>query len=71
MTFTDNPIKDFMKHDKEAEEKLARLPVCELCGEPIQQEFAIYYADQWCCEECEHDFWKSIRSDFLEKVEEE
>ena len=56
-------------HDAEQERRLAKLPVCDRCGEHIQQEKAIYYNDQWCCEECEWDFWKDIRSDFLEDVE--
>ena len=58
----------FVAHDAEQERKLEQLQICDCCGEPIQQEKAVYYNDQWCCEECESDFWSNIREDFLEKV---
>lgn len=69
MRYSDEPVLDAMRHDAEQEEKLNRLPLCECCGEPIQQEKAMYYCDQWCCEDCEDTFWLSIREDFLEKVD--
>lgn len=56
------------RHDNEKEKWLESLPVCEKCKNPIQQEKAIYYNDQWICEDCENDFWQDIRADFLEKV---
>lgn len=68
MYFTNNPIADAERYAAEQEEELEKLPICECCGEPIQQEKAIYYNDQWCCEYCEHDFWQNIRDDFLESV---
>lgn len=69
MCITDDPVIDAMRHDAEQEEMLERLPVCECCGEPIQQDKAIYYNDQWCCENCETEFWQNIRDDFLESVD--
>lgn len=68
MYFTDNPVADAERYAAEQEEELEKLPICECCGEPIHQEKAIYYNDQWCCEDCEHDFWQNIRDDFLESV---
>ncbi len=59
----------FEMHEAEQERKLARLPICDCCKEPIQQEKAVYYNDQWCCEECEWDFWQAIRKDFLENTD--
>ena len=69
MFYTDDPTADFEVYDAEQERKLDKLPVCECCGEPIQQEKAIYYNDQWCCEDCEREFWQSIRDDFLERID--
>lgn len=68
MSYTDDPLADFARYDAEQEEQLEKMPVCECCGEPIQQEMAIYYNDQWCCGECESDFWQNIREDFLERT---
>lgn len=69
MVFTDDPVADFARYDAEQEKALQKLPICECCGNPIQQEKAIYYNDQWCCEDCEFDFWHDIREDFLESVD--
>lgn len=55
-------------HDAEQERQLQKLPICDKCKNPIQQEKAVYYNDQWICEECESDFWNDIREDFLESV---
>ena len=55
-------------HDAEQEAELDKLPLCEICGQPIQQEQAIYYNDQWFCESCEDEAWAVIRGDFLESI---
>lgn len=68
MQWTDDPVLDAERYFEQQDERLNVLPVCEVCGEPIQQEKAVYYNDQWCCEDCESDFWNDIRSDFLESV---
>ena len=39
--WTDDPIRDFERYEAEQEEKLEKLPVCDDCGEPIQDEY--YY----------------------------
>ena len=65
---TDDPLRDFHRYDSDKEEALAKLPICEKCKQPIQQEKAVYYNDQWICEDCEYDLWKDIREDFLESV---
>lgn len=68
MMFTDNPVRDFHAYDSEQERQLEKLPICEKCKNPIQQEKAVYYNDQWICENCESEFWEDIREDFLEVV---
>lgn len=69
MYFTDDPAADFERYDREQQKELEKLPVCEYCGEPIQQEEAVYHNGQWCCEDCESDFWNDIRDEFLESVD--
>ena len=68
MMYTDDPVCDFERYDAQKQEELDELPVCSCCGEPITQDVAIYYNDQWICRDCESDFWQDIRSDFLESV---
>ena len=35
---TDNPLHDFYVHDSEETEWLNSRPVCDECGEPIQDD---------------------------------
>ena len=59
----------------EREMKLARMPVCECCGEHIQTELAFYYSGLWFCtdRECEKELiemvWDDIKEDYLVTVE--
>ena len=75
MANTGDPITDFLRRVAEQQEWLDKRPVCEYCGEPIQEERAFYYADQWFCvdKKCEKEFmemvWEDIRKDFLITVE--
>lgn len=36
--YSDNPIRDFERHDRKQSEWLDSLPRCEHCGDPIQDE---------------------------------
>ena len=65
----DVPEIEFNRQEAEKAKALAKLPICECCEEPIQQERAFYYNDQWFCEECEREAWSDIREDFLESVD--
>lgn len=69
MMWTDDPVADAERYAAEQDRRLDKLPVCKCCGKAIQQEKAVYYNNQWCCEECEYDFWHDIRDDFLERVD--
>lgn len=58
MTFTDDPIADFHRHDAEQQAKLAKLPRCCCCLEHIQQEYAICISDEWFCDDCLDTYYK-------------
>ena len=49
---TDDPLRDFSRKCEEEEEWLKSLPVCAECGEPIQQEDAVYLNGEWYCDDC-------------------
>lgn len=49
---TDDPVADFESWDAMLEQRLARLPVCSECGEPIQDYFAYQIDNRWICENC-------------------
>lgn len=48
-------------HDREQAKQLERLPVCEICGKPIQDEHLYLINDEFVCPEClERDFRKDV-----------
>ena len=49
---TDDPIADFDRYDAEQSEWLKKLPKCERCGEPIQQEDVVHIDDKYYCDGC-------------------
>ena len=52
MPFSDDPVADFERHDREQARRLAQLPTCERCGDAIQQERAFEKNGFWICHEC-------------------
>lgn len=50
--YTDDPIADFNAWDKAQDEELAKLPVCDECGNPIQDDYYYDIAGITLCPEC-------------------
>mgnify|MGYP002509326562 CR=1 FL=1 len=55
MSYTDNPLDDFHRHDAKQQAWLDRLPKCENCGHPIQQEKAVKIKGFFYCDDCLDD----------------
>lgn len=55
MTHCPDSLYQYEARTDRLETALARLPKCELCGEPIQQEMAVYLDGVYYCDECLHD----------------
>jgi formylmethanofuran dehydrogenase subunit E len=51
MYYTDDPIADFDRYDREQAQYEARLPRCANCGEPIHEKY-YYIEGDIICEEC-------------------
>ena len=47
-----DPYDDFLAHEAMAEKWLERLPVCDICGEPIQDEYYYIVGGDRICEHC-------------------
>ena len=52
MLYTDDPVRDAMKRDKEHQMWLDSLPVCERCKEPIQDRQYYEIEGAKICSEC-------------------
>lgn len=61
MAWTDDPISDFNRHDKEQSDRLANLPGCGICSETIQDDHYYLINDEEICPDClENEFRKEI-----------
>ena len=52
MTYVPDAYEQWKKHDAEMEEALMKLPICSVCGEPIQTEYLYEIDDECICEDC-------------------
>ena len=55
---TNDPLADFARYDAEQAAKLDKLPKCDYCGEPIQDEKYYEIEGKNICLECLEDFKK-------------
>ena len=53
-------------HDREQAVELEKLPVCEICGKPVQDDCLYMLYDQSVCESCLLEECRKPVSDFLE-----
>ena len=66
MMYTDDPIADYERHEAEQERRLAELPVCEICGEPIQDEHLFLINDEFVCTACLIRDFRKDTDDYVE-----
>ena len=52
---TDDPVRDFESYQRDLDECIERYPICECCGEHIQDEQLYYIDGRYFCEECIED----------------
>lgn len=65
MMYTDDPIRDFERHDAEREAAIELLPVCCECGERILDDFCYEINDVIICEECLRDNYRKLTTDCM------
>lgn len=65
MRYTDDPIRDFERHDIGQARSLQRLPVCSECGEPIQDEHCFEFNDELICEQCLNQNHRKYVDDYI------
>ena len=53
---TDNPLMDYEGYSSDLADREARLPVCDYCKEPIQDEYYFCIDDRNICPGCLRDY---------------
>ena len=49
---SDDPVRDFLRHDAELADELEKLPKCGYCEHPIQDEKCYEFDGMLICSEC-------------------
>ena len=63
MYYTDDPAADAERYMADLDKLLERRPVCDCCGEHIQDEKALHYDGIWLCDSCVSDNQKYVEVD--------
>ena len=50
--WSDDPLRDFDRHDADQQRKLERMPKCAECRDHIQQKDAVCIKGKFYCDEC-------------------
>ena len=66
MYYSDDPERDFLRHDAEKEEELASLPECDICGNPIMEEHFYLINGDKVCQECLENNYMADTEDYME-----
>lgn len=66
MIWTDDPERDAAMYDMERQKELDKLPKCDICGEPIQDEFLYDLDGTLVCEECLNNEYRKPVDDYIE-----
>lgn len=53
--YTDDPVMDYECYESDLQDELDKLPKCCQCGEPIQQDRAVCFNDEYICDSCLDD----------------
>ena len=64
MFYSDDPIRDFARHDREQAKWLEKLPKCDICGEPIQDNHYYLIGSDKVCKDCLETEFRKDNDDF-------
>lgn len=62
---TDDPVRDFERHDAEQEAARELLPICEECEGRIEDDFLYNINDCLICEECLNKHYRKRTTDYI------
>lgn len=58
MIYTGEPLDDFYAYDDEEEARIAMLPRCGICDEPLIDDYCFEIEGDHVCENCLHKHFK-------------
>lgn len=66
MSYTDDPLLDFDRFDREQQKRLDKLPVCADCGEAVQNDHYYLINDAVICPDCMESGYRKEVDDYID-----
>jgi formylmethanofuran dehydrogenase subunit E len=66
MIWTDDPERDAAMYDMERQRELDSLPKCDICGEPITDDFLYDIDGTLVCEKCLNEEYRKPVDNYIE-----
>jgi formylmethanofuran dehydrogenase subunit E len=66
MYYSNDPIADYSRYDAERQKEEESLPKCDICGEPIQDDYLYDLDGNLVCEECLIDNFKKPVDNYID-----
>lgn len=66
MFYSDDPMRDADRYEVARQEEEDKLPVCDICGEPIQDDYLYDLEGTLVCEECLKENYRKSVEDYIE-----
>lgn len=65
---TDDPVRDFLRHEDKREKESAQLPKCSDCGEPILTEECYVFYGEFICPGCLEENHLKYVADYVDEI---
>lgn len=65
MSWTDDPVADFERHDRAQAQRIARRPRCSYCDEHIQDDELFDIEGELICHKCLNQHFKKNTEDYI------
>lgn len=66
MFYSNDPLADFDRWEDKRQEVENRLPICDICGEPIQDEYLYDLDGEIVCVDCLINNYRKPVEDYME-----
>ena len=66
MCYSGDPLADFNRYDLERQKEIDSLPICDICGEPIMDDYLYDLDGTLVCEDCLKAEYRKPVEDYIE-----
>ena len=68
---TSDPIRDYALYCEDLAKEEAYMPVCDMCGEVIHEDYYFDFDGDIVCEDCVEKMYRRSTDDYIEREKEQ